>query len=169
MHRSNRDTPRSAPRSLCPPRANSLTWLRRRRRNGVPSSKRLASRPNDRPNDFLTFLSRRARSAAQRSQLGSYHAQIILELLEPGFILRVERLNLAVERLQLPLGRGQLRRVLIAEHPHLIDKHPNPLLDLGNIGGERCRTALLAPVDLVEAGDQDEDASHREHDRKPQS
>src|SRR6266436_6434449 len=108
-------------------------------------------------------------SAAQGSQLGPHHAQIVLELLEPGLILTAERLNLAVERLQLPLGRGQLRGVLVAEDPHLIDEELDPLLDLGDVGREGCRTALLAAVNLVEASDQHEDAGHREHDRKPQS
>ena len=88
-------------------------------------------------------------SAAQGSQLGPHHAQIVLELLEPGLILSAERLNLAVERLQLPLGRGQLRGVLVAEDPHLIDEELDPLVDLGDVGREGCRTALLAAVNLV--------------------
>src|SRR5258708_32915474 len=75
-------------------------------------------------------------SAAPGSQLGPHHAQIVLELLEPGLILSAERLDLAVERLQLPLGRGHLRGVLVAESPHLILQRLDPSLDTRDAVGD---------------------------------
>ncbi len=69
------------------------------------------------------------------------------------------------ERLRLPLAGAQL----VTENANLIAKDLDLLLDLDEIGRGCPRTALFAPVDLVEAGDQDDEARDRENDQKPQS
>src|SRR5262249_2924424 len=76
-----------------------------------------------------------------------------------------ESLDVAAERLRLPLAGAQL----VTQNANLIAKDLHLLLDLDEIGRGRPRTALFAPVDLVEAGDQGDEARDRENDQKPQS
>src|SRR5262249_3012707 len=94
---------------------------------------------------------RKASSTAKRSRFRSPDAYVLFKLANPS------------------LRRGHIGGVLVAEAPHLVDEQLNPLLDLRDVGRERCRTALLTSIDLVKPGDQNEDASHRKHDGKPQS
>ena len=78
---------------------------------------------------------------------------------------QIETLDLAAERPRLPFARVQL----IAENTNLIAENLHLLLEVGESGCSRLRAALVAPVDLVEAGGQGDKGGNRENDRKPQS
>src|SRR5436190_20211628 len=90
---------------------------------------------------------------------------MVFELLQS----RLKRLNLKIKQLKLSLVGTDLSRILIIHNANLITVDQESLFDRSEISGNRFRTTLFTPINLVNPGHDYDEAGHCKNGGKPQS